>query len=236
MQEKNKTEYYKEVLRRLQEYRISWNISKAEMERRLGVDRSLYSRMEKGTRAVTEEILIRMYELGIDIDYLVTGIKSQNTELNTLFEKCKEDRRSDYVNIMVSYMNAMMNNEPEKRLYCRKQMEIMKFNIDKRNGEREDTVWLYIRKNHNLTQEGFNKILDFDIKKYRNLEKGKPAIVTLEVLMNLYLELGYYPSLVQKMDSDYLLMINNAWVELSEDNRATMRTIAARTLKDLNKI
>lgn len=97
-------------------------------------------------------------------------------------------------------------------------------------------MWLYIRKNHNLTQEGFNKILDFDIKKYRNLEKGKPATVTLEVLMNLYLELGYYPSLVQKMDSDYLLMINNAWVELSEDNRATMRTIATRTLKDLNKI
>ena len=67
------------------------------MARRLGVDRSLYSRMEKGTRAVTEEILIRMYELGVDIDYLVTGIKSQNTELNTFFEKCKEDRRSDYV-------------------------------------------------------------------------------------------------------------------------------------------
>ncbi len=236
MQEKNKSEYYKEVLRRLREYRLLWNISKAEMARRLGVDRSLYSRMEKGTRAVTEEILIRMYELGIDIDYLVTGIKSQNTELNTLFEKCKEDRRSDYVNIMVSYMNAMLNNEPEKRLYCRKEMEIMKFNIDRRNGEREDTVWLCIRKIHNLTQEKFNKILDFDIKKYRNLEKGKSGTVTLEVLMNLYLELGYYPSLVQKMDTDYLLMVNNAWVELSEDNRAKMRTIAARTLKDLNKI
>ncbi|MCI8824439.1 MAG: XRE family transcriptional regulator [Lachnospiraceae bacterium] len=235
MQRRKNYEYYKEILERLKAYRLSWEISKAEMAKKLGIDRSLYSRIEKGTKAVTSEILIKMYKLGIDIDYLVTGIKSKHTELSSLFEKCEETKKSNFVNIIVAYMNVMLNNDVDKKLYCRKELEILHFNIDKKNGERDGTVWLCIREIHNYTQEQLRKVLDLNIKTYRKIEKGK-TMPTLEILMNLYLELGYYPSLVQEIDSNCLLMINNAWMELAEDKQESMRNIAAKTLKELNRI
>lgn len=235
MQNRKNYEYYKEILERLKSYRESLEISKAEMARRLGIDRSLYSRIEKGTKAITSEILIRMYELGIDVDYLVTGIKSEHTKLNTLLEQCEDARKSNFVNIMVSYMNAMFNNDADKKIFCRKELEILNFNMNKKNGEQEGTIWLCIREIHGFTQEQLRKILDINIKTYRKMEKGETT-PTLEMLMNLYLELGYYPSLVQEIDSNYLLMVNNAWVELSEENQATMGNIAMKTLKNLNNI
>ncbi len=235
MQERKNCDYYKEVLDRLKAYRTSWDISIAEMSRRLGIDRSLYSRIEKGTKAITSEILVRMYELGIDVDYLVTGIKSEPTQLNTLMEKCEETRKSSFVNIIVSYMNVMLNNDEDRKLYCRKELEILHFNMDKKNGEREGTVWSCIRDIHGFTQEQLRKILDVNIKTYRKMEKGQTT-PTLEMLMNLYLELGYYPSLVQEIDSDYLLMINNAWIALSNEEQTIMENIAAKTVKELNEI
>lgn len=235
MEKKKNFEYYQEVLNRLEGYRTAWNITKAEMARKLSIDRSLYSRIEKGTKSITNDVLLKMYEIGIDIDYLVTGIKSEDTKLNLLLKQCRMERRSNFINIMVSYMNALLENDTSKRLYCRKELEILKYNIDKKNGERAGTVWLCIREIHDFTQAQLRDVLDINIKTYRKMEKGE-IMPTLEVLVNLYLELGYYPSLVQEIDSDYLLMINNAWKALSEENKETMEKIAEKTLKDLNEI
>lgn len=232
---KENIEYYEIVLERLHDYREGWQLSKAEMARKLGIDRSLYSRFERGKKAVTYPVLMKMHDLGIDIDYLVTGIKSKETKLSEMYDKCKLERRSSFVNIVTSYMNVFMEKDNSKAIYCRKEMEILNFNIEKMNGQRTGTVWSCIREIHGLTQEQVRAVLDINIKTYRKMEKGQ-AMPTLEMLVNLYQKLGYYPSLLHEINSNYILMLNNAWDELSDEDRKTMEKIASKTLKDLNSI
>lgn len=226
---------YSEVLERLAEYRIDKNMSKADMARALGVDRSLYSRIEKGTKSVTHDILLRMYDLGIDIDYLVTGIKSEKTKLDELMERCMPDRRSNFINIMVSYMNVMFINDHDRKLDCKRQKDIMQYHIDEMNGHCIETVWSCIRKLHGYTQVKIIELLGINEKTYRKMEQGK-TMPTLEILTIVYNKFGYYPTLLVKLDPNYLLMINNVWKELPEDKRTELANVIAKTLKDINRI
>lgn len=137
---------YSDVLGRLIGIRTNMSFTKLDMARELSIDRSLYSRIEKGTKAVTNDVLIKMHRMGVDIDYLVTGIKTESTDLNILLEKCLLERRTSFLNIVVAYMNVFMKNDNCKKLYCRRELEILKYNIDKMNGENIGTVWVCIRK------------------------------------------------------------------------------------------
>lgn len=91
------------------------------------------------------------------------------------------------------------------------------------------------QKMHGFTQNKMAEILDVDIKTYRKIEKGT-GMPTLEVFTNLYNKLGYYPTLVEDFDSNYLLMINNVWKELSMEKKTRLSNIADKNLKDINNI
>ena len=225
---------YEEVLVRLIEYRENNKFSKTEMAKKLDVDRSLYSRIESGSRIITNNILLKMYELGIDIDYLVTGIKTEKTQLNILLEKCKIDRRASYINIIVSYINIFISNN-DKKLSCKREMEILKHNIDVMNGHCIETVWACLRRIHGIKQTKMIELLGINEKTYRNIEHGI-TMPDLDVFITIYNEYNYFPTLLLENNPNYLLMINSVWSRLPENNREQLTKIFIRTFKEINKL
>lgn len=218
---------YSKVLKRLIAYRRRVKKSQVQMSEEIGLTQSHYSKIERGAKTITNDVLLKLHEMGVDIDHLITGVDSKGTILNELLEQCPPENRVDFMNIVISYINMMMSNN-ENNLYCKNELELLKFNLDKKNDKKNsknvETVWKCIRKTHNLTQEKMADILDVNIKSYRAIEKGN-SMPNVMILTNLYDKLGYFPTLVEDLDSNYLLMANRLWKLLSGKERATLEKI-----------
>lgn len=225
---------YDEVVKRIVEYRKSKRLSQAEMAERLGLTQSHYSKIEKGVKSITNDVLIKMHRMGMNMDYIVTGIEAMDSRIDGLVEKCSTDRMLNFMNIILLYINMILKSKKSEGLNCKNEFQILEYNIHKKNGQDVGTVWSSIRKAQRLTQAEMADILDINIKSYRKIEKGI-SMPTAEILTNLYKNLGYYPTLIQDVDTNYSLMINGVWNKLSPDDKKKLEDIVGYSLKFINE-
>ncbi len=224
---------YAIVVKRLIKYRIEKGYSQEEMAQMLGLTQSHYSKIELLKKVITNDTLLKMHEIGMDIDYLVTGKETKHTELDNLLDKCPLSRKSIFMNIVISYMNVLLKKSGCKLLFCERELEILKFHVDKDNGQNCGTVWKHIRKLHNISQAEMTRFLDIDFKTYRKIEKGT-TMPNVQILTNLYNELGYYPTLVENIESNYLFTLNHVWIELSKESQRKVEDIVEYNLDYMN--
>ena len=156
----------------------------------------------------------------ISADFLVTGIEQKHTVLNDLLMQCSEGDRADFLYIAVMCIELGIKYCGTEHMsdleISTKEIEVLRSDMeDKRTNNH--SVWKCIRKINNLTQEQMSKELDMDIKTYRDIEKGKSK-PNVAIMAMVYEKMGYPPSIIMDVeDKNYLFVINEIWLMLSED-------------------
>ncbi len=207
---------YEGAIRRLTEYRRMLGLTQEKMSEVVNLTQSHYSKLERGTKIISNDVLSKLMKNACDVDYLITGVETKRTILDEMFSRCPEESKADLLELMVWAVNQGLNVESIKKnneqIDFEKEIDILKYNI-KNN---KDTIWQHIRKTNKLTQEKMADMLDINIKRYRNIEKEKIK-PDADILSTLYEELGYQPTLIMKSDKNYLMSLNQIWNQLPKD-------------------
>lgn len=211
---------YEKFIQRLIAYRKENGFSQEEMGRRTNLTQGHYNKIEKMSKIMSYNSLAVLNRTGVSADFLVTGIEQKHTVLNDLMMQCSERDRADFLYIAVicielgiKYHGTEHTSDLE---ISTKEIEVLRSDMeDKRTNNH--SVWKCIRKINNLTQEQMSDELDMDIKTYRDIEKGKSK-PNVAILSLVYEKMGYPPSLIMDVeDKNYLFVINEIWLMLSED-------------------
>jgi transcriptional regulator with XRE-family HTH domain len=206
-------------------------MSQVEMCKKMGITQSHYSKIERREKIISYESFITLCDNGGDIDFLVTGIKTQATELDDLFYQCPETQRESILKLMVIYVNLALDGQKEDAHLCyTREIEILKFDLAERIHENHNTVWKYMRGISGLTQEKMAAELGIDVKSYREIEKEN-TMPNVAVLVKLFEKYGYYPSLISKTKTNYLLMLNKIWIDLSANVKKKILSLLKEDLK-----
>lgn len=211
---------YNEFVKRLIAYRKANGLSQEEMGRRSNLTQGHYNKIENMSKIMSYNSLVVLNETSISADFLVTGIEHKYTVLNDLLKDCNEADRADFMYMAVICMELGLKYsgavyEPYREISTR-EIEILRSDMEAKDAEKH-SVWKCIRMINNLTQEQMSKELGIDIKTYREIEKGKSK-PNVEILALIYDKFGYPPSLILDVkDKNYLFVINEVWLRLSED-------------------
>ncbi len=207
---------YEGTIKRLTEYRRMLGFTQEKMSEVVNLTQSHYSKLERGTKIISSEVLSKLLDNSCDVDYLITGIEVKKTILDEIFYRCLDEDKAELLQLMVWAINQGLNNESiksDKRyIDYEKEIAILKYNT--RN--HKETIWQHIRRTNNLTQEQMAEKLDINIKRYRSIEKEKIK-PDADILSTLYEELGYQPSLILKSDKNYLISLNQIWNQFPRD-------------------
>ena len=164
-------------------------MSQESMGSVMGITQSHYSKVENGKKIISGEELHNLDMNGIDVDYLVSGIKSPRTVLDDLMEACG-------------------------RVRCTREIELLRYQVFPHTSEH--TVWYRIRMANEMTQGEMAEALDVSVKRYREIEKGNTR-ASAEVVAALYENLGYLPSIILEEDVVNLSSLNLIWEEFEEE-------------------
>ncbi len=98
-------ELHKNIGNRLLIKRRELHYTQEQMAELLGVSAGFYGMIERGEKAPSLEKLIIIYEkLGTDITYLLTGNKSETSEIN-IIEQCPRDKKYDLEQLIKYALN-----------------------------------------------------------------------------------------------------------------------------------
>ena len=209
---------YAELLDRIIEYRNINNISQKQMGQLMGLTQSHYNKVERGKKLVSYSALLMMQKNKFDIDYIVTGVRYEESILNNFIEKCSPDRKADMLAhiIWVIKQGVRINNTkmPEKKVNYNHVMAFLQLRSN--NMANEETVWRSVRKLDGKTQYEMADELNVGIKKYRNIENGviEPDA---QILSELYDKLGYFPSILMPELTVNLSYLNDIWNSFDDE-------------------
>ncbi len=223
---------YEKTLNRLIAYRKSLRLTQEQMAEKLGMTQTNYSKIECNAITITNENFCKMREIGIDTDYMVTGIKYEKTVLDDYFAMCPEKKRPYFIELIVSYVN--MFSRKNDKIFSHNEVAVLNFCLERMEKTKpkhmeDETIWKFLRRKYGYSQEKMTALMDINSKTYRSIEYGeiKPSAL---VLCNLYAEFGYYPSLVEDMKKNYLLLVNRMWIQLPEKDKAKIEKAIIFTL------
>lgn len=208
---------YEEALHRVLNYRVRNQLSQEDMGKLMGVTQSHYCKLEQGKKVISGEALLHLNEMKVDVDFFITGEETLETELNTYIQRYPE-HAAEIVQIMVWLVNrgiSMMDKVQEwGTVDYQKEMELL--HLKEWNNLARERVWYGIRKVNDLTQVEMSKLLDVNIKKYREIEKVS-RIPDAEVLTNLYDKTGVTPSFLFPGLQNNINILNRTWKNFSPE-------------------
>lgn len=214
---------YQEVLKRFIENREAVHMSQKQLAGLLGVSQGYVSKMELGTARIPFDILVVLNENEWDIDRIITGKESEYTELDELIDKCQENVRDEFIQLVIwTVKQGLYKFDREVRLierYVRK-MNVVDINMQNRLAEESPSALYGIRAANKLSQQNMAKKLHMDVKKYRALERNEKH-PDAEILMLLYNNFEYRPFRAISGDAD-LSEINRIWARFKPDEKAVL--------------
>lgn len=194
---------YSSIVCHLQEYRKKRNILQTEMAEYLNITQSEYSKFELGKTKLSYDMLSKLYKHGCDIDMLITG---QNTE-EVLPSLLKVYVESDNVRF-VSWLKLCEWALEQWMIADGKDVGIgnrlLKIFV---NEDGDKTPLERLREAYNVTQPQMAEIVGVNIKKYRDLEKGRIQL-DAELMANIYEATRCKPSFFMDENSYYLSLIS----------------------------
>lgn len=191
---------YTAVLERLQQYRVSMNMTQEQLSSVMGIGQSKMCKLEKGDLIISYDFLKKLNDIRWDIDYLFVG-----------------HREEAHSNILAEYIKTIPDKRESKKLICWMIESYFDYlNIDSMDcelylfkssleDEENQTVLYYLRNYIKMTQVLLAEKLGIHQKKYRALEKeikGPDA----EVLLRLYLLTGCRPGIFFEENKEAFLV------------------------------
>ncbi len=148
-------------------------MSQESMGSVMGITQSHYSKVENGKKIISGEELHNLDMNGIDVDYLVSGIKSPRTVLDDLMEACGREKKAELLQLIVWTIQQGMENAQiggSAAVRCTREIELLRYQVFPHTSEH--TVWYRIRMANEMTQGEMAEALDVSVKRYREIEKG----------------------------------------------------------------
>lgn len=100
--------FLKEMGQRIMARRKSLRLTQEELAEKMDVSTQMISNLELGKKAIRPENLAKVCDvLDISADYVLTGAKKQNEEVNILIKKLMELSESELkiISSMINYMS-----------------------------------------------------------------------------------------------------------------------------------
>lgn len=224
---------YKDVLERFVKYREQCSMSQKQLAELLCVSQSYISKMEVGKARISFDILVTLHEYHWDIDFIITGQTNKRTALNDLFDNCKEERKSDFLQYIAwAISQGIKNYDKQMKQVMRYAEKIEYLRLRTTEIAAEESALYGIRTANKLSQLQMAKMLHVDIKKYRAMEK-KDKKPDAELLMLLYNNFECMPFEVVYGDSA-LGEINAVWRRLKPQLQNELLDFIQHGLKFIN--
>ncbi len=166
----------------------------SELCRTVNLTQSNFSKVENGQRRLNFTELQNLCLSEVDVNYLYTGCKGSGKYLEFLM-KCGFLELCcflEYISSYVAYRYKVNYDNQWKMLY-----ERTRFVSILGRGQKMDQLFVRLRQNENIKQMKMAEILGVDIKKLRDLEKGR-SLPDSELLFVLYTLYGISPSVILK--------------------------------------
>lgn len=206
--------HYEEFLRRLVQYRVQLNCTQEKISQELGITQSQLSKQELGKTNMTYKSLVKLMNMGWDVDYLFTGRQSvrKHSELTALLERTEVTERKSMLEFIVWALDkgiGQLRQELSTEEKC--EINILKMRCSKSTDE---SIMYEIRKLSGEAQLSMAEKLGVNIKKYRALER-RIAEPDSELLLDIYEATGCKPSLFLITEHVENWIIDDLWSRIS---------------------
>ena len=107
-------------------------MSQESMGSVMGITQSHYSKVENGKKIISGEELHNLDMNGIDVDYLVSGIKSPRTVLDDLMEACGREKKAELLQLIVWTIQQGMENAQiggSAAVRCTREIELLRYQV-----------------------------------------------------------------------------------------------------------
>ncbi len=213
---------YEYVLDRLIQFRKELNLTQLEMADKLNISQEQYSYLENGKVKITAEVLGQLAELGLDINYLITGEVSEklcDNKLSQMFEAAENHERAAELKRVFCSMLCLLGGETSGNKS--RNQRLLEY-LDKHHDD--FSMVLYVREELEYSQIRLANELGLGIKKYRKLEKGS-IYPDAEVLSELYHKAKYSPLLFLDICDREMYIMDLFWNEIPENRQAQLQKI-----------
>lgn len=211
-------EFYKSMVDRVMEYRKNLGNTQEDFGIVLGVSQGHFSKIEHEKVKISGESLQRLLYYSKDIDYFFTENHKVQTELDERIMSCPRELRYEFLQLAIWLLNRGLYNSGLATYDDKKELRYLSLWSDYNFSA--NAVWFCIRKASDLTQEVFAAKLGISSKKYRSIEHNNAMnCVDAEILANLFVETGFYPSLTMRNELAILSDVNRMWEKLPDDIR-----------------
>lgn len=227
---------YEGVLQRLHMYRRKRKLNQKSMSQMMGVTQSHYSKLEQGKTIISAEELKNFDSHGCNMDYLLTGEECEPTVLNQYLDSCRKETKSEFLQLLVWTIEqgvSISGKEGENGVDYTKEIRLLRYSAFEKETDSR-TIWYWMRKASDITQDKMAQHLDVTTKRYREIEKGRLGF-NAELLAVLYQNLGYPPSIVFYKDVHNISSLNKIWKEFDSDLQEELEIFLRAGLKICNR-
>ena len=204
---------YKDVYMRLAAYRKRIGMTQEQVAGKIGVSQEQYSYLEHGTTKLTDQNLESLLGLGWNIDYIITGIESDQNHKETEIEKAlgsiTEGEEKDFImklcsEIMIEKAEKYrLDSTPQAKEAIRLMKNMVRF-------WKDFSMCRCLREKLALSQIAMAEKTGVGIKKYREIEKER-KYPDAEMLLTFYNMSGYQPILFLNYYDRKMLFIRQVW-------------------------
>ncbi len=220
---------YEAFLERMEMYRQIVGLSQQELSNLLEITQSQYSKLALGRVRVSFSVLSSLMDNNWDVDYLITGVKSEpvvkssECEILKLYETADKNKKLG----MIELIYWLISHTESESVY-RDKFDWKYLTQKIQNQDEKRTIKL-IRDSANLTQIDMTEVMCVNIKKYRQIENGI-QLPDADMMCRLYDRTGCRPAIILRPD-DFGRIIANLWKLLSEDKRRKYTDFIKQGLK-----
>mgnify|MGYP001048591754 FL=1 len=160
---------YNAVLERLKEERKRWNWTQEEMSQKLWLTQGHYNKIENGFKRLSYRQLHRLYGIGVDIYYIITGKRNNGQFDKEIFKNCDDLEAYALCQITYAVLRVLIQ---KRRNSCEVERRIINTNYILSNKATGKSFWVLLRESNDLKQEQMARVLGINIKKFLILERG----------------------------------------------------------------
>ncbi len=210
---------YDDMLKRLVTYRKSLGLLQKQIGGLIGLSQEQYSYLESGTTKITDKNLKAFSDVGMNIDYLLTG-KNYDYSAEELDEVLGEFDGTDRNFAMKMLAEVIV--ERFDRIDITERENVTEKNIRLLTAISQSwndfSMINFVREEQNCSQIEMAQRLGIGIKKYRDIEREN-RYPDAEILVNLYGMSGYQPTLFMNVQDRRLMAIKMIWGALKSDEK-----------------
>ena len=194
---------YDVIVQRLENYRKKYAVIQSTMADVLQITQSQYSKIETGKVKLSYDILCKLYEMGWDIDQIITG-ESMPPVLDMLSQKLTQCDEADRLSLLrlCGWAIERWNVQDAREQKVGEKLLQMHVGL-----EHDLSALEKLRKACDFSQIKMAEIIGVNIKKYRELEHGSLQL-DAELMSNIYEATDCKPSFFMDEDRYYMSVIS----------------------------